>query len=204
VFTLGAITVRWSGTDGGSGVSSYDVRMRRASPDSGFGKWTSPAAWQQRTSTSLIRAESGGYTDCFAVRARDLAGNVSAWSAQRCTAVAMDDRALSASTGWSRGTGSAFFRQTVTAARATGATLTLRGLAADRLALVVTRCATCGTVRVSFRGQLVATVRLYAAHLTRRALVVLPRFALGSGAVSIQIVSSARPVQIDGLGVTRA
>jgi hypothetical protein len=59
-------------------------------------------------------------------------------------------------------------------------------------------------VQILIRGHLVATVRLHAASTTRRAVIVLPRFGVRGGRVTVRVVSTGRPVQIDGLGVTRA
>jgi len=56
---------------------------------------------QKLTTRSLRVTLAGGSQYCFSVRARDRAGNVGPWGAERCTSMALDDRSLSASSGWS-------------------------------------------------------------------------------------------------------
>ena len=88
---VASMSVGWSATDPGSaiepasGVASYDVRYQR-SPSTGaaFGDWVTPAGWSATTSTSVTLDVPVGSTTCVQVRARDVAGNVSAWTASRC------------------------------------------------------------------------------------------------------------------------
>jgi hypothetical protein len=139
--------VVWSSTDAGTGVASYDVRYRSARYNGGFGVETS---WQSATSaTSAVFVGSPGTTYCFSARARDRAGNLSGWSAETCTALPVDDRTLGVASGtWLRRSAGAYYRRTYSTAARAGAALVLRGLQARRLALLGTRCPTCGTVRV--------------------------------------------------------
>jgi RHS repeat-associated protein len=68
-----AFTVRWTGSDATAGVKSYDVQWWRD------GMWH---IWQQSTShLSAPFTGEGGHTYAFRVRARDMVGNQSAWSA---------------------------------------------------------------------------------------------------------------------------
>jgi hypothetical protein len=203
-FTLGAFHVSWSARTPGSTVASYQLRYRRASYAGGFGRWLYPAAWRHLTTTSLRHAERPGWTDCFSVRVRTRAGLTSGWSRPRCTARPLDDRALATFGRWVRRTGRGYYARTVTATTAARARLTIRRAAVDRIALVATRCRHCGVVRVYDAGHLLATVNLRAARLRRRALIVLPRLRLRTGTVTIRVVSRGKPVQIDGLGLTRA
>jgi hypothetical protein len=89
--TATTMTVGWSATDPGSplepasGVASYDVRHQQsASAGAAFGDWVTPAGWSATTSTSVALDVPVGSTTCVQVRARDVAGNLSAWSASRC------------------------------------------------------------------------------------------------------------------------
>ncbi|MDY7041430.1 MAG: hypothetical protein SVX38_11255, partial [Chloroflexota bacterium] len=61
--------VNWSGSDGESGVWSYDVQVRDG-PD---GEWATWQSWS--TDTSATYAGENGHTYYFRSRARDLAGN---------------------------------------------------------------------------------------------------------------------------------
>jgi hypothetical protein len=68
--TSTSFTVSWSGTDGHSGIASYDVQYK----DGAGGAWTD---WQTATTaTSAIFTGQSGHTYYFQSRARDNAGNV--------------------------------------------------------------------------------------------------------------------------------
>ena len=129
-------------------MTSYDLRTRYASPSAALGAYTYPSNWQKLTSQSLTATLSAGYQYCFSVRARDRAGNTGAWSSDRCTSMPLDDRALSVSTGWARGSSTSYLFNTYSKTVKTSAQLTRSGVQSRRLALVATTCATCGTVDV--------------------------------------------------------
>lgn len=77
--------VKWNATDPGGRIATFDVRYRKAAPGGSFGaviRWTTAT-----TATSATFSGAAGYRYCFATRARDLAGNVSTWSTDRCTRV---------------------------------------------------------------------------------------------------------------------
>ena len=203
VFSLGTLSVRYSGQDAASGVASFDVRYRRAAYNGGFAALTYPSTWQhtisQRVSLSAVR----GSTSCFSVRARDKAGNLSGWSSERCTAVALDDRALSASTGWTRATGSAYYAGTTTSAAQTGGVLTRTGIQARRLSLLATRCPGCGTVGVYWNGTLIRKISLSSTTTAYKQMITITDFgAVRLGTITIKTLTSAS-TRIDGLGTSR-
>lgn len=205
VFSLGATaSFSYSGSDAGSGLADYDVRYRRAAYNSGFGTLTYPAAWRNTTSRSVSIAAVKGATFCFSVRSRDRAGNVSPWSTERCTAVALDDRSLASSTGWARATASAYYAGTTTSIARTGATLTRTGLQTRRLALVVTTCKGCGYVGVYWNGKLVRTINLNAATTTQKRVITITDFGKAvSGTLVIKTLNAGR-TYIDGLASSRS
>jgi streptogramin lyase len=196
--------VAWTGSDTGTGLAYYQLQYRRAPYSGGFGSWTAPSAsWSHLTSTSLIMTGlSQGYTYCFHVRAVDKAGNVSAYSAARCTAVPVDDRALTASSGWTRATGSVYWNGTITKTTLLNKTLTRTSVQLDRIGVVATRCSTCGVVGVYVNGVLIGKVNLYGT-LAYRVLYVLPKFSYRTGTVTLKVLTSGKQVQIDGLALTR-
>jgi hypothetical protein len=197
------IGTAWSGADSGSGLATFDVRFERAPFNGGFQAWQYPAGLQRTAARSASLASTGqGWTTCVQSRARDAAGNVSGWSAVRCTAVPLDDRALSASTGWYRGTGSGFFASTYTSTTRYGATLVRTGLVSSRLHLLALRCSTCGKVGVYVGSTLLGTVNLYATS-TSLATIPLPRFSLRSTSVTLKVLTSGKTVRIDGLATSR-
>jgi hypothetical protein len=135
-------------------------------------------------------------------RSRDKAGNVSPWTSSRCTARPLDDRAVTASAGWSRVTGSGYYAGTVTKTTQAGRTLTRTGAITSRVALVATTCATCGRVQVLVNGGLYRTVSLYSATTKRQVLIVLPPFSVRAATVTLKTLDN-RLVEIDGLGLSR-
>ena len=192
--------VRWSGSDAAAGVASYDLGYRRAPWYAGFGPFI---MWKSATTATSAVGGAAGNSYCFAVRARDRAGNTSPWSVERCTAVPLDDRALAASGPWTRATSSAHYAGTYSRSATNGAVLVRTGVYARRLALVATTCATCGTVRVYWNGALLREVRLYSATTMRRRVFDITAFAaVQSGRVTVRVVTAGRPVEIDGLGVS--
>ena len=196
--------VSWSAT--WSGVAHYEVRYQRAAYNGGFGAWVYPASWQALpASTSTVTATGlvQGYDYCYAVRATDGAGNTSAWTPSRCTARALDDRALSASTGWQRVTGSNWWNSSATTTTTVGARLTKSSVQLDRVGIVATTCNHCGSVAVYVGATKIGTISLYATATHYQRLLQLPRFSLQTGTVTIKVLSSGKTVQIDGLLSTR-
>ncbi len=198
-------TVAYSATDA-TGVAYYDVSWRRARYDGGYGAWHYPAAWQKTAAATEVRALAVGYTYCFKVRASDRLGNLSTWSAAACTARALDDRAVTVGSRWRRKTGHSFYLGTITTTTIHGATATRHDAQVRDVGLVVTRCATCGRVRVSIAGILLANVDLHSDVRHRRSVVMLPSLPdLLTGKVVIEVTSpTGRTLQLDGLILSRA
>lgn len=206
-FQLGkTLTVTYTASDtGGPGVASYDVRYRVAAWNSGFGSYRYPAAWQRTTSTSETISGSAGHEYCFSVRARDTSGLVSAWSAPRCTALPLDDRSLTVVTSgaWTRGKAPGYYHGTYTKTKTYRAKLRRANAQLDRLALVVTRCSSCGKVAIYLNGHYWRTVSTYHARTQHKVVLTLPTFRLRTATVVLKAVSKGRLLLIDGLGVTR-
>lgn len=79
------IRVVWSRADAGSGIASSDVRYRRTRVDGTMTRWRRPRAWQGVTQRRVdLNDVRGGMRYCFAVRARDRAGNRSRWTPRSC------------------------------------------------------------------------------------------------------------------------
>ena len=191
-----SIPVSWSATDsGGSGVSRYDLRYRRASTSSGLGSYTYPTALQGTTARSTTLAATAGYQYCISVRARDVAGNVGSWSAERCTVVALDDRSLAAGKGWSRGTSAAYVYTTYSRTTTGKASLTRTGVSARRVGLVVTTCSTCGSLDVWVGGTYAGRVSLVSSTWRTRQVKWLPAFAsTKTGTLTIRATTSKTSV----------
>ena len=197
--------ISWTGQDDYSGIADFDLRYRRAAYGGSFGAWQSPAAWQNLSGTTLTAGGlQAGYDYCWSVRAADVAGNTGAWSPPRCTAVALDDRSLATSTsGWHRGTGTAYYDHTVTTTSAKNAAVHRTGVTLDRAGVVATTCPSCGEVAVYVGSTRIGTVDLHASGTHHKTIKLLPAFRLRSGTVTIKVLSSGKPVAVDGLVVSR-
>jgi hypothetical protein len=199
-----AARVSWRGSDTGSGVANYDVRYERAGWSTTFGAWVYPSAWQHTTSNAVALPLAPGFDYCVSVRARDRVGNTSAWTPIRCVARALDDRSLVASKGWVRGKGTAYYLHTATLTTGSAAVLVRTGARLDRIAVVATRCATCGMVGIYVGNRLIGKINLYLAKTRYQQILFLPRFSYRTGAVVIRSLTSRKLVAIDGLVITRS
>ncbi len=196
-----AATTTWRGTDA-SGVVSYDVRTRRARYDGDHGPATVVPGLTATAVTRTTTAFAAGFDTCVDVRARDAAGRTSGW-VERCTARPLDDRALTASRGWSRVAAAGTYAGTVSTARSAGATLSLGKVVLTRGHLVATRCPGCGSVEVRVGGRLLGTVSLAAPVTQRQVLVPLPGAGTTRTGPLVLRTTSSRPVHVDGVAVGR-
>jgi hypothetical protein len=195
-----AVGLRYSATDAGSGVASYDVRYRKAPFNGGFGAYSNPVS---TTALLWTTPAAPGWTYCLQARAHDKVGLVSAWSTERCTVTPLDDRAFAASSGWGRGSGSPYYKGTVTATTKTGQVLTRTGAQARRLYLVVTTCHGCGTLGVYWNSRLMYQVNLNAASTTVKRVVRLPDFgSVWTGTLQLKALNSGR-TYVDGVALSR-
>jgi hypothetical protein len=197
-----AVPVRWTAVAGSSPVASYDVRYRRAAWNGSFGP---SVQWLSRTTaTGATFPGSPGSTYCFSVQARDTLDAPSAWTAETCTAVPLDDRSLSRSGSWTSGTGSAYYRSTYRRSASHGAKLTRTGVVAKRIAIVATTCRTCGKVRVYWGSTLLRTINLYSSSTVNKKLITVTSFAgTRTGTLSVKVHSSGKKVIIDGVAIRR-
>jgi hypothetical protein len=192
-----SIPLSWTASsDPQSGISAYTLQRRAAAPNQALGAWTSIGSL---TSTTTTYAGKAGFTYCFRVVATNGAGLGSA-GARECTTLPVDDRGLTTTGKWARRTGSGYYLNTYSRGSERGALLK-RKVTAKRLALIVTRCANCGAVKVFFRKQLLKKISLASTTTKKKVVVPLATFgARRTGGVRIRIVSSGKPVLIDGLG----
>jgi len=144
---------------------------------------------------------SSGTTYCIQVRNLDTAGNATTTD-ERCTTVPLDDRALLGD-GWNRVTGQGHFKNTLTTTKKHGAMLTRSNIKAKRLALVVQKTATSGTVKVTFAGQDLGSFNLQGDG--KKKVVNLATFgSVKTGTLTIKVTSAdGKPVNIDGLAVVK-
>jgi len=195
------ITLSYTASDADSPTGiTYDVQSRTAASNAGFGSYTDLA--HTTTARSLSRTGSPGHEYCFRVRARDAVGNVSPWTPDRCTVVPLDDRAMASITsGWTRTTASAAYRGTLTKTHTAGARLRLTHAQADRIALVVTTCSSCGRFAIYLNGSLWRTVDTHSAATHYRTIVLPGTFRLGTKTIVLK--SLTRYLLLDAIGIAR-
>jgi len=196
------IPVRWRSVDELARVRDMDVRVRSAGHGGGFSTWST---WKHRTAdTSAVFAAKPGRTYCFSARARDRVGNLGAWAGERCAATPIDDRALSSSRGWDRVDDRSAFLGTLTSAESAGDRVSLANVRATTLRLVVRSCPDCGTVRVFHGGRDLGKFSLASPRVHDKRVILLDEYSrvLG-GTVVVRVVSSRKPVQIDGVVAAR-
>jgi hypothetical protein len=196
------IPLAWSATPGSAPITSYDVRYRRAPNNGNFGSY---ATWKTATaSTSAMFSASAGYTYCFESRARDAFDSISAWTAETCTAIPLDDRSLSRSANWTAGTSTAYFKSTFLRSSTSGAALVRTGVVARRLAILVTSCSSCGTIRVYWNGILLRTMSLASSSTIYRNVVVVTTFTtVRSGTLTLKVYGTGKRVYVDGVIIRR-
>ena len=201
--TARQIVLSWTKPILSAAISSFDLRWQTATSKTGFTAWvTHTAGWPGTAITSPIL--TAGTTYCFAVRAHNQAGLTGAWSTSRCVTRFLDDRSLTASTGWSRPAADArYYASTYTTGTRAGTTLTLTGAQMHRITLLATRCASCGTVGVYVGTALIGKVNLAATATQRQVAFALPALTYRTGTVKVKVLSSARTVQIDGIAISR-
>ena len=157
--------VTWTGADtGGAGITSYDVE--RSIDGGAYVVVASGLA-----SPSLPVAMAPGHSYRFAVRARDAAGNVSAWRAGSTTSAVVlqnSSTALHWSTGWHTVWSTVYSGGNARYATAAGTwmTTTFAGRSVGLVAALGAR----GQVRVYVDGSYLGTVDLRSATTTYRAV----------------------------------
>ncbi len=180
-----------------SGIASYRVRRRQASYGGSLGSYQTSLT----TSPSFTFRGTPGYTYCFSVAATDAAGNTSAYSNEKCTALPLRNTQLSHKGSWAKKTGSGYYLSSYSLSYRKGSEVVRTGVAARRIALLVTKCPGCGTVQVFFNGTSLKKASLASSVTRKKQLVyVMPFSSLRSGTVKVRVVSAGKPVRVEGLG----
>lgn len=194
------VRVAWSAADTEAGVAGVAVRRQVARYDGGFSAWE---VWKRGSSAGAATLSGRpGRTYCFAVKATDHAGNSSPWTNRRCSATPVDDRATRATSGWRRLKDSKSYRGTVTVTREKGQRLVLPRAEGRTFELVATTCPRCGAVKVRLGNRNLRTVSLRSSKVrTKRILHVASFERVRRGRVVVRVVSSGKPVRVDGIVV---
>lgn len=184
-------------------ASSYDVRYRQA----GFSwNFEAPVTWQAATvSTGAFFTGTSGRTYCFSARAMDASLNSSDFGAEKCTAVPVNNTALAHRGAWAKKKGTGYFLGTFSLSSTRGSSLVLSNVQATRLAILVTKCPGCGTIKVYLGNKLLRRIRLASSSVKKKQVIELATFdSVRSGKLRAVVTTSGRPVKIEGIGVSRA
>jgi hypothetical protein len=149
-----AFTVTWSATDsGGAGIASYDVA--RSVDGAAFIRIASGT-----TATSLVQSLTSGHHYRFEVRARDRAGNLSAYVAGPTLGpllVQQTSTSVRWSSGWNSATNPAFSGGSAKTTTTPGASFTYT-FSGRGIGLVMSRDASYGQVNLFVDGAFVGTL----------------------------------------------
>ena len=195
-------TASWTGTDPQasgqvtSGLRNFDVRYRSAAAGHTFGAYVYPVSWQATTNPSAHVTATPGYEYCFSARARDVAGNLSAWTPERCTISPADDRSVHTTS--SRRVSSSYYLHTYSYAAKKSTHFTLSGIAGRRIGILATTCASCGQFEVTLGSRTLGRVNTHASSTHYRQTLWLPATSPTTGTLTATTLSSAA-VRLDGI-----
>ena len=178
-----------------SGLASYDVQVRRLPTGGAAGPWTSLLSATTLTTSRLTTA--AGTTTCLRARARDHAGNVSGWSAQRCATAPILASNLGRYGHWwvNRSTGAI-------ATLSAGAAAFHRSVTATTLLVVARTCATCGVVEVEWDGKVLRKASLVS-KTDGNAQIIVPLGSTRTGSLRIVSVVAGRGVLLRSVSLLR-
>jgi hypothetical protein len=172
-----------------------DIRMEQQTGTYkavGFGKWF-PALHE----SAQVSLEERGETTCFRAIATDLLGNTST-SYPRCTTMPLDDQDMKARGRWDELDHRRAYQGSMRRTSQRGASLTLRVSDATPQ-LVVTKCRTCGYIRVYHGKRFIGAYRLRSKKSQFRRVINLRKLRRPSSAPLRIVNMSKRPILIDGL-----
>jgi hypothetical protein len=106
---------------------------------------------------------------------------------------------------WAKKTGSGHYLNTFSRTKHRRAALSLPGVQAKALSIIVTKCRRCGIIKVFFKGKLLKKINLRSKATARKKLrfVNLTTFSsVQTGAVRVRVMSRGKLVIVEGLGVS--
>lgn len=182
-------------------VANIDVRVRSsAGPSKALTGWSYPVAWQGLANAlSVTAAGKPGSTYCVSTRARDTKNNVSEWSPQSCTAIALDDAALKKAGKWQKYSSPSYFGGSSLRVRSSTAYLSTP-VRSSALYVVATTCPTCGKVGVSYGKHGTWMVDLRSATKKHRQIIKVQGPDTFTGTAKI-VRWGSNPALVDGFAV---
>lgn len=201
------VPLSWSATDVHSGVGDFDLLYSAAGAQETLPVYVT--FLQGTVLTSFTDRWEGenltGGTFCYKVRARDGVRNA-AGSTARCAALPLSTANLGRSAGWtSRTSVDGYYMRRYLQSTTKGATLYSPPARAKRVALVATKCSTCGTVEVYKGGTLLKRVSLYSSTTKKKQVIPIATFdgVRSAAEYKVKVYSSGKLVRIEGLGLSQ-
>lgn len=198
--------VSWSATDPApaSGVVSYDIQYRLGST----GSWTDWLQGTQATSAYFSQGKAGGIY-YFRARAKDLMGNVGAWSTARATVVPYDNNSLIHKRfGFNSvytNTGKGFYLGTIRYSAGSGQTIIYK-FYGKKVFLLGTKAKNRSKARIYVDNTYKTTVDAYSSSLKFRNVLYSKAWG-GNGVHYLKIVNLGTPgrkvFDVDGLAIVR-
>jgi hypothetical protein len=170
--------------------------VRRLPTGGAAGPWTSLLSATTQTTSRLTTA--AGTTTCLRARARDHAGNLSGWSAQRCATAPILASNLGRYGHWwvNRTTG-------VIATLSAGAAAFHRSVTATTLLVVARTCATCGAVEIEWDGKVLRRASLVS-KTDGNAQIIVSLGSTRTGSLRIVSMVAGRGVLLRSVSLLRA
>jgi hypothetical protein len=201
-----SVPVTWTGSDT-SGIKDYEVETRFAKWNDAFGSWTDWTGKTNTTTTSGTFSAATGQTRCFRVRADDKSPSVpdGSWSSQKCTAIPLKSTALVYSSGWTKQYRSEVYGGVDFYTTTKGASFKKANMRAERIYLVMTKCATCGSVQVRWNNVVKANVNLYGSPTKfKQVIEVFSSSSAQTGTLSVHVTSATgKRVLVEGVAAYR-
>ena len=181
-------------------VSGYVLQWSHAGPSQVMSAWSDRVTTHPAPPTAVTRLALGTRL-CVRLFALNSVGRGPV-SATRCTAVPLDDRGLTRSTGWSIPRTAGAFAGTLTTSTRRGATLTFvaRG---HGLVLLVRTARGAGTLGVYVGSRRVASLSLASSRTRLTSLTLSSRVtgAMTGQRITLRVETSGRTVAVDGVAV---
>jgi len=193
------VAAAWHATDS-SGIASYDARRAIAAWNGSLGAWTT---WNAALATSTTYTASPGHSYCFEARATDNAAHVSGWTTPHCVAMPLRSDQITYTSSFKKATAAAAYAGFEYTTKSHGAVMTRTGIVGKRVAIVLAKCSTCGTVQVRWNGTTIANLDMHSSVTLHKQVVTVGNWSTAhSGTLTATVTSpTGQTVAIEGLGV---
>jgi CSLREA domain-containing protein len=198
------IKVEWDEPADPTGISFFEVRATN-SPYKKAGFSSGELEEFPSTQATTTYRSDPGRDHCFEVRFRNGDLRPSGFGSKACTALPIDDRALSQDGPWRQKRSRGTYLNTYSQSKERGATLEARGAKGiETVALVASKCPGCGKVVVTHGGDVLKRVGLNADSVQKRRLIPIETFANPQGGTfGVTVKSDGKPVRVEGLGLSK-